>query len=253
MASEKVNIDRKLIRSADQFLTQGKTNEALDLYIRLFSKGIQEKYVKGRIVHIISEKPPYRYLFLIERIRSGSVDSLLFDFYNYGLYDELQELIKESLITGNQQEKIFFYYILSKISYESGDMYRGVSYAEKMINITGKRYSLFFPEEILRLLYPYLYYEELSSYLSDNPSSYINYCLVLSIIREESRYNSRACSPKGALGLMQLMPETAAWISNQKLNKEELFNPSVNIKIGMLYLNYLNEKFNTEVFGFSGI
>ena len=45
---------------------------------------------------------------------------------------------------------------------------------------------------------------------------------------------------------MQLMPETAAWINNQKLNKKELFNPSVNIKIGMLYLDYLNERFNTE-------
>ena len=246
MALEKADIDRKLIRSADQYLTQGKMNEALDMYIRLFSKGIQEKYVKGRIVHIISEKPPYSYLFIVDRIRSGSIDSVLFEFYNYGLYNELQELINESLITGNQKEKILFYYILSKISYESGDAYKGVSYAEKMINLVGKKYLLFFPEEILRLVYPYLYYETLSSYLSDNPSPYINYCMVLSIIREESRFNSRARSPKGALGLMQLMPETAAWINNQKLNKKELFNPSVNIKIGMLYLDYLNERFNTE-------
>lgn len=246
MALEKADIDRKLIRSADQYLTQGKMNEALDMYIRLFSKGIQEKYVKGRIVHIISEKPPYSYLFIVDRIRSGSIDSVLFEFYNYGLHDELQELINESLITGNQKEKILFYYILSKISYESGDAYKGVSYAEKMINLVGKKYLLFFPEEMLRLVYPYLYYETLSSYLSDNPSPYINYCMVLSIIREESRFNSRARSPKGALGLMQLMPETAAWINNQKLNKKELFNPSVNIKIGMLYLDYLNERFNTE-------
>ncbi len=246
MALEKADIDRKLIRSADQYLTQGKMNEALDMYIRLFSKRIQEKYVKGRIVHIISKKPPYSYLFIVDRIRSGSIDSVLFEFYNYGLHDELQELINESLIIGNQKEKILFYYILSKISYESGDAYKGVSYAEKMINLVGKKYLLFFPEEILRQVYPYLYYETLSSYFSDNPSPYIDYCMVLSIIREESRFNSRARSPKGALGLMQLMPETAAWINNQKLNKKELFNPSVNIKIGMLYLDYLNERFNTE-------
>ena len=71
--------------------------------------------------------------------------------------------------------------------------------------------------------------------------------LVFAIIRAESKYQTTAVSPLGAKGLMQIMPETAAWIAEQKgmgdFNQEMLHEPDVNINFGCWYLNSLDKQF----------
>jgi len=63
--------------------------------------------------------------------------------------------------------------------------------------------------------------------------------LIHSIIRAESAYDSRAVSAKGAAGLMQLMPETAA-----QYGVTDRFDPSDNVKGGVKYLKDLVKLFN---------
>ncbi|MFL0738078.1 MAG: transglycosylase SLT domain-containing protein [Prochlorococcus sp.] len=63
--------------------------------------------------------------------------------------------------------------------------------------------------------------------------------LLLAIAKQESRFSPGVKSPAGAVGLMQLMPETAAELSDGSLNKEELLNPQTNSKLGALYLTSL--------------
>ena len=63
--------------------------------------------------------------------------------------------------------------------------------------------------------------------------------LIHSIIKAESDYDSRAVSPKGAVGLMQLMPETAA-----QYGVEDRSNPDQNIKGGVKYLKDLCKLFS---------
>lgn len=65
--------------------------------------------------------------------------------------------------------------------------------------------------------------------------------LVKAIIMVESSYNPKAVSSKGAKGLMQLMPRTAA-----SLGVEDLFNPEHNIDAGVRYFSTLLNQFNGD-------
>lgn len=73
--------------------------------------------------------------------------------------------------------------------------------------------------------------------------------LVASVIRNESRFRPQAVSPVGAIGLMQIMPDTGAWIAQQlQLNKystAQLESPDLNIMLGTWYLRYLLDRFAT--------
>lgn len=66
--------------------------------------------------------------------------------------------------------------------------------------------------------------------------------LLHAVISVESRYNSKAVSKKGAIGLMQLMPETA-----QRYGVVDSYDPAQNINGGAKYLRDLLKMFNKDV------
>jgi soluble lytic murein transglycosylase-like protein len=63
--------------------------------------------------------------------------------------------------------------------------------------------------------------------------------LVRALIQVESNYKPRARSPKGAMGLMQLMPSTA-----RTYNVRNPFDPKANIEAGIKHLKSLIDRFN---------
>ena len=65
--------------------------------------------------------------------------------------------------------------------------------------------------------------------------------LVQSVIQVESNYNHYAVSPKGAQGLMQLMPGTA-----RMLGVSNSFDPAENIEAGVKYLRYLQNVYRDD-------
>jgi soluble lytic murein transglycosylase-like protein len=66
--------------------------------------------------------------------------------------------------------------------------------------------------------------------------------LVRSMIETESAFDSRAVSPKGARGLMQLMPATAL-----RVGVQNSFDPEQNIRGGMQHMRGLLDRFNNDL------
>lgn len=72
--------------------------------------------------------------------------------------------------------------------------------------------------------------------------------LVLAVVRAESAFNARALSPKRAMGLMQLIPETAA-----RFGVQDPWDPVQNLRGGMAYLRWLLDFFDgNETFALAG-
>ena len=73
--------------------------------------------------------------------------------------------------------------------------------------------------------------------------------LILAIIRTESKFDVQAKSNKGAIGLMQVMPNTAKWLSPRLGLKygglSSLYDPRYNVKLGTHYLYMMHQRFGT--------
>ena len=70
----------------------------------------------------------------------------------------------------------------------------------------------------------------------------VDYEMVKAVIQTESDWNHKAVSTSGAIGLMQVLPSTA--MSESNTPKQDLFDPYVNVTVGIKYLSKLNEHFD---------
>lgn len=89
-----------------------------------------------------------------------------------------------------------------------------------------------------------------SDYVEDACEKYeLQPAFVYAIIKTESGFNEKAKSSVGALGLMQIMPDTFRWMQslrNESLDDSDLFDPQINIDYGCYYLNYLMSLYQDE-------
>lgn len=69
--------------------------------------------------------------------------------------------------------------------------------------------------------------------------------LALSMAHVESGFDHRAVSPRGAIGVLQVMPRLAA--GHFEIDPEMLFDPEVNIWVGLLHMKSLLERFDDDL------
>ncbi len=105
-----------------------------------------------------------------------------------------------------------------------------------------------YKNKILSAFYPQKYSEYVSKYAAEYK---VDEDLVYAVIRCESGFRPEVESSAGAVGLMQLMPETFYWLQNDKdgevlYSSELLTDPGINIEYGIYYLSWLCEKYEEE-------
>lgn len=99
-------------------------------------------------------------------------------------------------------------------------------------------------KQILHWMYPLYHYDVIQQNASDFN---VDPMLVAAIVRVESKFKEDNVSHAGAIGLMQLMPQTAQWIAEQSglayNSPDDLASPQVNIRLGSWYVSYLENRF----------
>ena len=99
-----------------------------------------------------------------------------------------------------------------------------------------------------KLAYPLKYEAYITEYAQANA---LDPYLVCGAIHTESHFDMEAESRVGAIGLMQIMPDTGEWIAKKMSIKDysqaKLKDPETNIRMGCWYLKYLMDKFDGDM------
>lgn len=156
----------------------------------------------------------------------GKTNSTIIKLVEYKDYDLLGQIY--------EQDK----FVQSWILYEKDEKSRAMCMARDAMQKLEQK-----PEKTdlrWRLVYPTFLYEDMREHAKTAGN---NAVLMLSLTREESYFNPNAQSYVGAVGLMQLMPETAKEINRIKKlgmqSLEELKDSDTNMKLGNFYYNFL--------------
>lgn len=144
------------------------------------------------------------------------------------------------------------YAVKSWCEFKKGNAAKSTFYANKYITESGKKIP--YSRPVWKLAFP-IYY---SDYINENCGMRnLDPFLILSLIREESHFMEDARSSSNALGLMQLLMPTAAYIAEMKgieaPDDIKLKNPQYNIAVGSAYFSYVLETTdNNTMFAIGG-
>lgn len=133
-----------------------------------------------------------------------------------------------------------------------GERYNG-SAAQKLENASNLNY--FVLREVKKQLGPEWsqYVPQLVQTIIEESRKYqLDPIFVLAIIQTESRFNPNAVGTSGEIGLMQVLPRTGEWIAKKYdlpwSGSSLLYNPIVNVKIGIRYFALLRKKFDQSAY-----
>jgi hypothetical protein len=148
----------------------------------------------------------------------------------------IQALIQIGLLNELENEIIKINSVMNKeVAMWSLDIAQHFDLAYTQLKIAGKleKYGVILPT---KFFYPTPIWQPQKGFTLE-PS------LMYAFMHQESRFNASAKSKKGAIGLMQIMPSTAKFISSNKVVKRNNSNilkvPEINLDVGQEYIEYL--------------
>ena len=116
-----------------------------------------------------------------------------------------------------------------------------------LIAVTFAAVDLTSPPWYERIRYPLRYSEYVRVHAKRHG---LDPALVAAVIYQESRWRTTAKSSSGAIGLMQLTPDTARGIAirthGSAFHTDDLYDPEINIRYGSWYLRHLLDKYGEE-------
>lgn len=75
---------------------------------------------------------------------------------------------------------------------------------------------------------------------------YLDWRIFRALIQQESRFDPKAKSPVGAMGLAQVMPGTwKDWATRADVSPADPYNPEANVNVGACYLAYLHSQWHS--------
>ncbi len=178
---------------------------------------------------------------LINEMQKVVISEALFEgYFSYGLYNYAYEIVsrnitKVSIHTVRKMARYLFYQIQ--------DYSRAFMLAQKFA-----AKSLLFPqtEEDFFFLYPNAVFSKYIKSVTKKPTEQ---AMLYALMREESSFIPTITSDAGAIGLMQLLPETAQDIASRiSYDTFNLKNPKDNIVLGYNYFKYLLRVFKKPAY-----
>lgn len=147
----------------------------------------------------------------------------------------------------NNYDNAYITELLLKELYEKGENLHAISIGTRYINQMALTVDFrLLPENIQKVLFPVKYHEIITKYAEN-----IDPLMIMALIRQESGFNKNAVSPKNAVGLMQVLPSTAAQVARRNRipyrGRTDLFDEETNIRIGIAYLESLYERYDRNI------
>lgn len=242
---------------ADDFIIKYPDSENLDM-VMFWRAIIEQKYAHNPNYdifyrNVINNFPDsyfaYRAFWIVQGVNPSVMNANLeYKAVEYPYKYPPKGSVLYNLILVNDYDMMNKYtndeFIKSWIQYKKGNYVTSIYTAQKAMNKLKNKP----PKDDVRwrLVYPLHYFKQ----VQNNAGHYKNdTALIMAIIREESHFNPDAQSGAGAVGLMQLMPETAHEVgekSGYQFNTSDLFNPELNIKIGNIYYSQLRNSLENK-------
>ena len=166
------------------------------------------------------------------------------DLFLYGFSDQAFALYDE--VRRKSYKRLDFLYEYGKLFYEVGEVAAGYRLARQFQNNMDRRRFMAPPIDVLHYLYPIPYRDQVKYHSGFR----IDPFFVYSVMRQESIFNFEIASPVGARGLLQIMPATGKMVADKEgitgFDPDLLYNPYMNIRLGIRYLVDLKTEYSDD-------
>ncbi len=181
----------------------------------------------------------------------ASHQALAAEFMFLGLYDEGVTELADAGITASQPAGHYTTraasmprsngdaaYSMAVYSNRGDQAYRAIAFGESAAKSIPQDFQLeLMPRDLVELIYPAPYRDAFDRY---GPAAGVDPRLVLSLARQESRFNPSVKSGASARGLLQFIPETAQTLANEEGMKgfelDDVYTPEVAVRLAVRYV-----------------